>query len=63
MAVQGVIYRLGSVILFLGHLQSGVLLNSHTWQFGAAGATGDAEHVGRVHMATRFDQYAVSQSR
>ncbi|MCF7698194.1 sulfite exporter TauE/SafE family protein [Loktanella sp. M215] len=34
MAVQGVIYGLGSVMLFLGHLQSGVL-NGHTWQLSA----------------------------
>ena len=34
MAVQGVIYGLGSVMLFLGHLKSGVL-NSHTWQLSA----------------------------
>lgn len=34
MAVQGVIYGLGSVMLLLGHLQSGVL-NSHTWQLSA----------------------------
>ena len=34
MAVQGVIYGLGSVMLFLGHLQSGVL-NAHTWQLSA----------------------------
>ena len=34
MAVQGVIYGLGSVMLFLGHLKSGVL-NAHTWQLSA----------------------------
>ena len=34
MAVQGVIYGLGSVMLFLGHLQSGVL-NTTTWQLSA----------------------------
>ncbi|MDX8350304.1 sulfite exporter TauE/SafE family protein [Cognatiyoonia sp. IB215446] len=35
MAVQGVIYGLGSVMLFLGHLQSGVL-NAQTWPASAA---------------------------
>ncbi len=35
MSVQGVIYGLGSVMLFLGHLQSGVL-NAQTWSFSAA---------------------------
>jgi uncharacterized protein len=35
MAVQGVIYGLGSVMLFLGHLQSGVL-NGQTWGLSAA---------------------------
>lgn len=35
MAVQGVIYGLGSVMLFLGHLQSGIL-NAETWRFSAA---------------------------
>lgn len=35
MAVQGVIYGLGSVMLFLGHLQSGIL-NAQTWGFSAA---------------------------
>ncbi|MFZ3583226.1 sulfite exporter TauE/SafE family protein [Loktanella sp. DJP18] len=34
MAVQGVIYGLGSVMLFLGHLQSGVL-NAQTWRLSA----------------------------
>ena len=34
MAVQGVIYGLGSVMLFLGHLKSGVL-NANTWQLSA----------------------------
>lgn len=34
MAVQGVIYGLGSVMLLLGHLQSGVL-NATTWKFSA----------------------------
>ncbi|KJZ19189.1 sulfite exporter TauE/SafE family protein [Loktanella sp. S4079] len=34
MAVQGVIYGLGSVMLFLGHLRSGVL-NAQTWQLSA----------------------------
>lgn len=34
MAVQGVIYGLGSVMLFLGHLQSGVL-NAQTWPLSA----------------------------
>ncbi len=35
MAVQGVIYGLGSVMLFLGHLQSGIL-NAQTWVFSAS---------------------------
>ena len=35
MAVQGVIYGLGSVMLFLGHVQSGVL-NAQTWPLSAA---------------------------
>lgn len=35
MSVQGVIYGLGSVMLLLGHLQSGVL-NAQTWVFSAA---------------------------
>ncbi|WP_322894944.1 MULTISPECIES: sulfite exporter TauE/SafE family protein [unclassified Yoonia] len=35
MSVQGVIYGLGSVMLFMGHLQSGVL-NAQTWPFSAA---------------------------
>ena len=35
MSVQGVIYGLGSVMLFLGHLQSGIL-NAQTWRFSAA---------------------------
>ncbi len=35
MAVQGVIYGLGSVMLFLGHLRSGIL-NAETWMFSAA---------------------------
>ena len=35
MAVQGVIYGLGSVMLFLGHLRSGIL-NAETWGFSAA---------------------------
>jgi uncharacterized membrane protein YfcA len=35
MAVQGVIYGLGSVMLLLGHLQSGIL-NAETWRFSAA---------------------------
>ena len=35
MAVQGVIYGLGSIMLFLGHLQSGIL-NAQTWVFSAA---------------------------
>lgn len=35
MSVQGVIYGLGSVMLFLGHVQSGVL-NAQTWPFSAA---------------------------
>ncbi|PRY76210.1 hypothetical protein CLV80_1098 [Yoonia maritima] len=34
MAVQGVIYGLGSLMLFLGHLRSGVL-NAQTWQLSA----------------------------
>ena len=34
MAVQGVIYGLGSVMLLLGHLQSGIL-NADTWRFSA----------------------------
>ncbi|MGJ8622895.1 MAG: sulfite exporter TauE/SafE family protein [Yoonia sp.] len=34
MAVQGVIYGLGSVMLLLGHLRSGVL-NADTWGFSA----------------------------
>ncbi|MEO1640768.1 MAG: sulfite exporter TauE/SafE family protein [Pseudomonadota bacterium] len=34
MAVQGVIYGLGSVMLLLGHLQSGIL-NAETWRFSA----------------------------
>lgn len=34
MAVQGVIYGLGSVMLFLGHLKSGIL-NAETWGFSA----------------------------
>jgi len=35
MSVQGVIYGLGSVMLLLGHLQSGIL-NAQTWRFSAA---------------------------
>ena len=35
MAVQGVIYGLGSVMLLAGHLRSGVL-NADTWPFSAA---------------------------
>ena len=35
MAVQGVIYGLGSVMLFLGHLRSGIL-NAETWGFSAS---------------------------
>lgn len=35
MSVQGVIYGLGSVMLLLGHLQSGIL-NAQTWAFSAA---------------------------
>ncbi|SFS20453.1 sulfite exporter TauE/SafE family protein [Yoonia litorea] len=35
MAVQGVIYGLGSVMLLLGHLRSGIL-NSETWGFSAS---------------------------
>lgn len=35
MAVQGVIYGLGSVMLFLGHMKSGVL-NAQTWPLSAA---------------------------
>lgn len=35
MSVQGVIYGLGSVMLLLGHLQSGIL-NAQTWSFSAA---------------------------
>jgi uncharacterized membrane protein YfcA len=35
MAVQGVIYGLGSAMLFLGHLKSGVL-NAQTWPLSAA---------------------------
>ncbi|WP_342069971.1 sulfite exporter TauE/SafE family protein [Yoonia algicola] len=35
MSVQGVIYGLGSVMLLLGHLQSGIL-NAQTWVFSAA---------------------------
>ena len=35
MAVQGVIYGLGSVMLLLGHLQSGIL-NPQTWGFSAS---------------------------
>ena len=34
MAVQGVIYGLGSIMLFVGHLQSGIL-NAQTWSFSA----------------------------
>ncbi len=34
MTVQGVIYGLGSVMLLVGHLQSGVL-NAQTWQLSA----------------------------
>jgi len=34
MAVQGVIYGMGSVMLFAGHLQSGVL-NAQTWPLSA----------------------------
>lgn len=34
MAVQGVIYGLGSVMLLMGHLQSGIL-NAETWRFSA----------------------------
>ncbi|WP_342077905.1 sulfite exporter TauE/SafE family protein [Yoonia sp. SS1-5] len=34
MSVQGVIYMLGSVMLFAGHLQSGIL-NAQTWPFSA----------------------------
>ncbi len=34
MAVQGVIYGLGSVMLLLGHLQSGIL-NTETWRLSA----------------------------
>ena len=34
MSVQGVIYGLGSVMLLLGHLQSGIL-NAQTWGFSA----------------------------
>jgi uncharacterized membrane protein YfcA len=34
MAVQGVIYGLGSVMLLVGHLQSGIL-NAQTWGFSA----------------------------
>ena len=34
MAVQGVIYGLGSVMLFLGHVKSGIL-NAETWGFSA----------------------------
>lgn len=34
MAVQGVIYGLGSVMLFLGHLKSGIL-NAQTWPLSA----------------------------
>jgi len=34
MAVQGVIYGLGSIMLLLGHLQSGIL-NAQTWMFSA----------------------------
>ena len=35
MSIQGVIYGLGSVMLLLGHLRSG-LLNSETWVFSAS---------------------------
>ncbi len=35
MAVQGVIYGLGSVMLFAGHLRSGIL-NAQTWPLSAA---------------------------
>ena len=35
MAIQGVIYGLGSLMLFLGHLRSGVL-NAQTWPLSAA---------------------------
>jgi uncharacterized membrane protein YfcA len=35
MAVQGVIYGLGSVMLLLGHLRSGIL-NAETWGFSAS---------------------------
>ncbi|KQI71968.1 hypothetical protein AN191_11055 [Loktanella sp. 5RATIMAR09] len=35
MSVQGVIYGLGSVMLLLGHLQSGIL-NAQTWGFSAS---------------------------
>jgi len=34
MAIQGVIYGLGSVMLFIGHLQSGIL-NAQTWPLSA----------------------------
>ncbi len=34
MAVQGVIYGLGSVMLLAGHMQSGIL-NAETWRFSA----------------------------
>ncbi|WP_375254812.1 sulfite exporter TauE/SafE family protein [Yoonia sp.] len=35
MAVQGVIYGLGSVMLLIGHLKSGIL-NAETWGFSAS---------------------------
>lgn len=35
MSVQGVIYGLGSVMLLVGHIQSGIL-NAQTWGFSAA---------------------------
>ena len=56
MAVQGVIYGLGSVMLFLGHLQSGVL-NARTWQLSALLVVPAA--IGMLvgfRLGDRFDQ-------
>lgn len=58
MAVQGVIYGLGSVMLLLGHLQSGVL-NAQTWQLSALLVVPAAlgMWVG-FRLGDRFDQQA-----
>ncbi len=58
MAVQGVIYGLGSVMLLLGHLQSGVL-NAHTWQLSALllVPAGIGMWIG-FKLGDRFDQQA-----